>query len=54
MMGQFAVPKELRQHRQRTGSERLVDERLLPVQGFNRRTTRQRVFARFCVDDFWK
>jgi hypothetical protein len=47
MMGQFAVPKELRQHGQRTRSQRLVDERLLPVQGFKRRTTRLRVLARF-------
>ena len=50
-MGQFAIPEELRQHCQRTGSKSLVDERLLPVQGFNRRTTWQRVLARFCVDD---
>ena len=34
-MGQLSVPEKLRQHRQRTGSECLVDERLLPVEGFN-------------------
>ncbi len=44
MMGQFAaVAKELRQHGQRTRSESLVDERFLPIQGFNRRATRQRI-----------
>ena len=51
MISQPAVPKQLRQHGQRTRSQRLVDERLLPIQGFNGRATRQRVFARLCVND---
>ena len=51
MMGQLAVPEELRQHGQRAGSKRLVDERLLPVEGFDRRTAWQGVLAGFCVDD---
>jgi hypothetical protein len=54
MIGQPAVPKELRQHCQRTGSECLVDERFLPIQGFNGGTTRQRVLTRSCVNDLWE
>ena len=45
MVGELAVPKQLRDHGQRTRSQRLVDEGLLPVQGFNGRATRQRVSA---------
>jgi len=40
-MGQLSVPEKLRQHRKCSGSERLVDERLLPVQGFDGRTAWQ-------------
>src|SRR5580658_4876476 len=53
VMGQLSMPEQLRQHGQSTRSQRLVDERLLPIQGFNRRTTRQGVLAGFCVDDLW-
>ena len=52
-MGELAVPEESRQHGQRARGKSLVDERLLPVQGFDGRTTWQRVFASFCVDDLW-
>src|SRR5580704_11647267 len=51
VMGQLSIPEQLRQHGQSTRGQRLVDERFLPIQGFNRRTTRQRIFARFCVND---
>jgi hypothetical protein len=53
VMGQLSIPEQLRQHGQSTRGQRLVDERFLPIQGFNRRTTRQRIFARFCVNDLW-
>src|SRR5580704_15067245 len=51
VMGQLSIPEQLRQHGQSTRGQRLVDEWFLPIKGFNRRTTRQRIFARFCVND---
>src|SRR5580704_2848856 len=52
VMGELSVPEELRQHRQRAGSDRLVDERLLPVEGFHCRTTRQWVLSPIRGSDF--
>src|SRR5260370_28143224 len=51
VMGELPIAEELRQHGQSTGSKRLVDERLLPVESFDRRTAWQGVLAGFGVDD---
>ena len=50
-MGELPIAEELRQHGQRTGSKSLVDERLLPVESFDRRTAWQGVLAGFGVYD---
>ena len=51
MVGQLTVAKELGQHGKSARSESLIDERLLPVQGLNRRAARQRIFAGIRVGD---
>ena len=50
-MSQLAVAEELRQHGQRAGGERLINEGFLPVEGFDGRTTRQRIFACLHIRD---
>jgi len=49
MVGEFAVSKELRKHRESTSGERLVDEGFLAIEGFGRRAARKRIFTNSLV-----
>lgn len=45
MIAELAIAKELSQHRKRVQRQRLIDERLPPVQCLDCRATRERVFS---------
>ena len=51
MMTQSAVPEKLRQHRQSTGCESLIDERLLAIESLNCGAAWQRVFSGTGIDN---
>ena len=53
MMRKHSIAEKARQHRKCTHCECLVDERFLTVQCLDSRTTGQRIFATFGVNDLW-
>jgi hypothetical protein len=51
-MVQLSIAEETRQHSECARGKCLVDEGLLPIESFDRRATRQRIFAGRNIDDF--
>ena len=51
VMVQLSIAEEPRQHSESARGQRLVDEGLLPIESFDGRATRQRVFAGCSIDD---